>query len=373
MSDPPVRVVLNPWREPDARECLAPFGAETAREVRGFHATLDDYAATPLHALPGLAGELGLGQVWVKDEGHRFGLKAFKGLGASYAMARIVEGAAGPQTFVTATDGNHGRAVAWAAQRMGHRSIVYLPEAASVGRAEAIAELGAEIRRTDGDYEAACREAADLADNSDATLLQDVAWPGYDMIPRFIMQGYLTLMDEAVEQMAGESPTHVLLQCGVGSFAGAVAAYCLHVFEPAPQVILVEPAASASAEAAFAAGTDAPPLATVTGHPFMACLACAQLSTVGWDILRRHADALIVADDDVARLGMRELATPRGADPAIVSGESGAATTGALIETCRDAIGSRARLGLDADARVLLISTEGDTDPEVYRATVAGA
>jgi diaminopropionate ammonia-lyase len=347
------------------------FSAAAAAQVRRYHTGLPDYCPTPLRALEGLARELRLGAVHLKDESGRFGLGAFKALGAGYAMWRVAqEHRSDALTFVTATDGNHGRAVAWAAQRQGHRAVVYVPAAASDARMQAIASLGAEVQRLDGSYDDACDRAAADAESEGWFLLQDTARPGYERVPRWVMQGYLTLIDETIEQLGGQALTHVLLQCGVGSFAAAMSANLRARLPRPPRIILVEPENAACALAAFEAEAPAPPRLAGDCHTFMACLSCGQLSTLAWDILRADTDFLVTVADDAARLGMRSLAAPPTPDPAVVSGESGAATTGALICTSR-AAATRTALGLNADARVLLISTEGATDPEVYRETVA--
>jgi len=376
VPDPELAAQLyrNPYRAAAPR--LPAFTPATAERVRAFHRTLPEYDATPLHELGGLARELGMATVWLKDESARFGLKAFKGLGASYALARAATAAGEiPLIVATATDGNHGRAVAWAAREQGHAAVIYVPAAASRQRVEAIAALGAEVRRCRGTYDDACALAAAAAEQHDWLLLQDTARPGYEQIPQWIMQGYMTLMDETLEQLAGAMPTHVFLQCGVGSFAASVVAYLAARLDPMPTIVLVEPQRAPCALAAFEADVATPPLLDGDTHTFMACLACGQLSSLAWDILRTRTDFVMTVADDIAREGMRMLARPQAADPAVVSGESGAATTGALLHLCAPGARrtDREMIGLDADARVLLISTEGDTDPAVYRNTVGGA
>jgi diaminopropionate ammonia-lyase len=336
-------------------------------EPLAYHRSLPEYRPTPLHSMPHLAARAGVAAIWIKDESQRFGLRAFKGLGASYAVERLLREDGGRPVLVTATDGNHGRAVAWAAGRKRVRAIVCLPSDTSAARESAVAALGAEIRRVPGTYDDAVRAAAKEAARPGRALLQDSAWEGYDREPRWIMQGYLTMMEEALEQLGAEVPTHVLLQCGVGSFAAAMTGALVNRFgEQRPRIAIVEPIDAACGLAAAAAGTDSPPAIDGDLHTFMACLSCGRLSTLAWPILRAWADAFVACPDDVAMTGMRALAHPGAGDPAIESGESGAATVGALLGPLTPDSELGARLALDAGSRVLLFSTEGATDPEIY-------
>lgn len=372
-----VYVVINPHpAAADIEVDVGWLGPRAAAAARAFHAGLPGYEPTPLVDLDSLATDLDLQRLWVKDEGHRFGLHAFKGLGASYALNRFLAvqepSSDAPITLVTATDGNHGRAVAWAARGQGHHAVVYLPSDASDARVEAIAALGADARRLPMGYDDACEKAARDAEDNGWLLLQDTAWPGYEEIPAWIMQGYLTLVDEAFEQLAGELPTHVLLQCGVGSFAASLTGWLVQRYGPErPRVILVEPEGAACGVAAMEADVDAPPTLAAEPETFMACLSCGRLSSLAWPILRAHADAFVACPDHVAKVGMRALGKPMGDDMPIVSGESGAVTVGLLAATAwpRDEQ-LRSQLRLGADSRVLAVSTEGATDPGVYARVV---
>ncbi len=370
-------LVINPHGEAgDIEVDVAWLGPEVAKAVRGFHAGLPGYAPTPLAHLGALAADLDLGAIWLKDESHRFGLQAFKALGASYALHRFLEAqdpsSDAPITVITATDGNHGRATAWAARSLGHHAVVYLPQHASDARVEAIAALGAEARRLPVSYDTACVHAARDAEDNGWLLLQDTAWPGYEEIPGWIMQGYLTMIDEAFEQLAGEVPTHVLLQCGVGSFAAALTGWLVERFgRERPRVVLVEPEGAACGVAAIEADGEGPAALAQDPDTFMAGLACGQLSSLAWPILRAHADVFLACPDHVAKVGMRTLAKPMSSDLRIVSGESGAVTIGVLAASAwpRDEH-LRAQLHLDATSRVLVFSTEGATDPEIYAQVV---
>lgn len=374
MSD--LRFLVNPVAETErdsARGLTAPFGRATAARVRAFHVGLDDYSPTPLRRLPGLARRAQVAAIWVKDESSRFGLGAFKGLGASYALSRLAESDGG-STVITATDGNHGRAVAWAARQRGMRAVVYLPDTASDARVDAIAALDAEVCRVPGTYDdAVARAARDARDNA-WLLLQDTAWPGYEDVPRLVMQGYLTLIDEALDQLEGAMPTHVFLQCGVGSFAAAVIAYLVERTDGRPpRCILVEPLAAASGLAAMESGTDVPPRLPGDLHTFMSCLSCGCLSQGAWPILRSWAHAVVACSDEVAMRGMRLLAHPAAGDPAVESGESGAVSAGLMdLMISDDAEPLALTLGLSRRSRVLLVSTEGATDPDVYTRVLGG-
>lgn len=348
---------------------LSPYAPEAARAVRAFHRTLPGYAATPLHALPGLAGAMGIGALRVKDESPRFGLNAFKALGGSYAIHTLLKDA--PQTFVTATDGNHGRGVAWAARVLGQRAVVYMPKGSAVERLENIRAQGAEASILDMPYDDAVRYARRQAEANGWVLVQDTAWPGYTDIPRRIMQGYTTMGLEIIEALGDRRPTHVFLQAGVGSMAGAMAAFFAAAYgKDRPKVIVVEPF---TADCIFrTARADDGALHFCPGeemHTIMAGLCCGEPCSIAWDLLREHADFALRIRDDVAATGMRVLGNPLPGDERVVSGESGASTTGALFELATNpaCAGERARIGLDGNAEVLVISTEGDTDRKNYR------
>jgi diaminopropionate ammonia-lyase len=390
-----VQFLKNPNRSPvPGAEALAAVSPDTAAAVLHFHESLPGYRPTPLVALPGLARRLGVADIRIKDESARFDLKAFKVLGASYAIARAVAERAGVDpagatferiasaaaglgglTFVTATDGNHGRAVAWTAKKLGCRAVVYLPAGASRHRLEAIRQLGAEAHLVDGNFDAAVRFAARSARLNGWELMQDTAWPGYEKTPLAVMRGYTTLLSEAYRQLAGDRPTHLFVQAGVGSLAAAMMAFvCRHHRPPRPLFVVVEPAAAACFHRSAAIGDGKPHPVAGALDTLMAGLACGEPSRLAWPILSKNADGFAVCPDQVAVEGMRLLAAPAPGDPPVVSGESGAVTAGlvaALLEN--PSLGETARhMGLGADSRVLLLSTEGDTDPRLYRRLLAG-
>lgn len=361
--------------------------AEAAEALR-FHRSMPIYCETTLISLADTARHYGIGGVFVKDESSRFGLKAFKGLGGSCSMFRILCEKLGLDHrtsdyrtflddeirrcckeigFVTATDGNHGKGVSWAAKLFGCRAHVLMPKGTVEARRRAIEEAGAaKAEITEYNYDQTVQLAASLAEERGWILIQDTAWEGYETIPRWIIQGYLTLMEEALEQMKGVIPTHVFLQAGVGAMAGGLTAYLMNRFpEKRPTVAIVEPKAAACFYESVAAGDGN--IHPILGDPatIMAGLNCGTPCRLIWPLLRDAASFFCRCEDGITEAGMRAYAHPRGNDPTVVSGESGAVTYGLLLailnsETLRDLFQIR------DDSVILLINTEGDTDPEGY-------
>ncbi len=328
------------------------------------------YVPTPLHILPRLAATLAVGAVRYKDESERFGLKSFKALGGAYAVSRLVSGHSNPAAFTVtcATDGNHGRSVAWGARHFGCRCVIFVHQRVSAARAAAIEHYGAEVRRVQGNYDDAVRHCARIAEEERWTVVSDTSYPGYMDIPRDVMQGYGVLMHEAIDQMGGAVPTHVFVQAGVGGLAAAVAAYLWERYERRrPVVIVVEPDRADCLLRSARAGK----LQTLSGDldTVMAGLACGEPSLLAWEILRHAADAFMSIPDAAALDAMRRLASPAPPDIPIVGGESGVAGLAGLIAAAGDQA-ARSALALDAGSSVLVIGTEGDTDPELYQRIV---
>ena len=370
---------------------LSLMSEEEAKKARRFHESFPQYAPTPLVSLSGMAGYLGLAGVFVKDESWRFGLNAFKVLGGSYAIARYIAEETGKDiselsysvltseklkkefgtaAFFSATDGNHGRGVAWAANQLGQKSVIIMPKGSRKTRLDNIRAENAEAWIADVNYDACVRQAAKLASETEHGLLvQDTAWEGYEEIPSRIMEGYGTMALEADEQL-GERPTHVFVQAGVGSMAGAVAGYFASKYRENPPVIIVVEASAADCHYQSALAGDGG-IRTVGGDmdTIMAGLACGEPNPISWDILKNHAACFISAEDSTAARGMRMLAAPLKGDFQIISGESGASSFGVLaaIMTSDAFRDLRKELGLNERAKVLLFSTEGDTDPERWR------
>ena len=369
---------------------LAPFQYQELIKALNFHRSIPGYAPTPLYSLPALSQKLGIKSLCLKDESQRFGLKAFKVLGGAYAMACHIADILGKDiselpfdvmtsdetrkalkevTFATTTDGNHGRGVAWMARQLKQKSVVYMPKGSSAERLAAIRGEGATAEIVDMNYDDAVRMTAEQAEKYGWVVVQDTAWEGYEKIPLWIMQGYGSLMLEALDQIHQVCPTHVFVQAGVGSFAGMVQGMLTATYgENRPKVIVAEAliadclyrSAISKKGEAIAVGGD---LQTV-----MAGLACGEANSIGWDLLRDYATGFASCPDFVATHGMRILGNPLPGDPHIISGESGAVTTGLLSILMQSPAmaETRKQLGLDQNSRVLVISTEGDTDPQRY-------
>lgn len=369
------------------------FTKQVAETAMNFHKTIPGYAPTPLADLKGLAGELGIGALYVKDESYRFGLNAFKGLGGSFCIASYLAEKLGlaiedvtfaklqepavhekirDLCFVTATDGNHGRGIAWTAHCLGVKSKVFMPKGSSLERLHNIQALGSDACITEYNYDDTVRHATKVAEENGWPLVQDTAWEGYETIPSWIMQGYTTMALEAVTALP-EPPTHVFLQAGVGAMSGALTGFLADYYgDRKPVITIVEPN---RADCIFhtAAANDGQ-LHVVTGdlHTIMAGLACGEPCTIGWEELNAHAEHFASVPDWVAAKGMRILANPVEGDPKVVSGESGAATTGFVCELLQNESLDllRAQLGITKDSRILCFSTEGATDRANYRRIV---
>lgn len=370
------------------------MAVEEVKKARAFHESFPQYKVTPLADLKSMAEYLGLAKAAVKDESYRFGLNAFKVLGGSYAIAKYIaketgrdisempynvltskelKDEFGQATFFSATDGNHGRGVAWAANRLGQKCVIRMPVGSTENRRLHIENEGAECTIEKVNYDDCVRMVAEEAKHAErGVVIQDTAWEGYEKIPSWIMQGYSTMADEACEQFE-ERPTHVFVQAGVGSLAGGVVGYFANKYKENPPVMVVveaEPAACLYRGAAAGDGD----IRIVDGEmpTIMAGLCCGEPNITSWDILKNHVTAFLAVNDDVARRGMRMLAAPFKGDPQVVSGESGAAGFGALATIMLEDSYSdlRAALGLDKDSKVLMFSTEGDTDPDRYKTIV---
>lgn len=372
---------------------LSFLSREQAEKVRAFHRSFPMYEVTPLVHLPETAKALGLGDLYVKDESWRFGLNAFKVLGGSYAIGRYLAERLGKEnaqldyetliseetrkklgdiTFVTATDGNHGRGVAWTANRLKQKSVVYMPKGSAAERLANIQAEGADASITDLNYDGAVRLADSRSRKKGWVMVQDTAWEGYEDIPTWIMQGYTTMGLEAFEQL-GEKPTHIFLQAGVGSMAGAVAGLFSSIYgEERPVIVIVEPNKADCLYRTAEANDGKRHFVSGDMDTIMAGLACGEPCSIAWDILADYADHFVSCPDYAAAKGMRILGNPAKGDDRVVSGESGASAFGCAAEimTNPNLAGIKEQLGLDEHSRVLFFSTEGDTDKENYKAIV---
>lgn len=371
------------------------FGLENAKKVNAFHRSFPEYSVTPLASLNNFAQQVGLKSIHVKDESYRFQLNAFKVLGGSYAIGNYIaqklgmdiselpydkmtsdeiKEKLGEVTFVTATDGNHGRGVAWTANRLGQKSVVYMPKGSAKERLDNIRALGSDASITDLNYDDAVRLANEGAEKYGWVMVQDTAWEGYEDIPGWIMEGYTTMAYEAVQQLGEEKPTHVFLQAGVGAMSGGVTGFLADYYgdEDRPIITIVEPN-KADCIYRTAEANDGK-LHFVTGDmdSIMAGLCCGEPCTIGWNVLKDHADHFVSVPDYVAAKGMRILGNPLPGDDKVISGESGAATFGFVAElmTNPSLDWLRKKLKIDENSRILCFSTEGDTDKENYRRIV---
>lgn len=385
---------FNPLPNTDSALPVADFTAFEAGDVESFHQSIPGYAPTPLISLPGLARKLGVGQIWVKDEAHRFGLKAFKGLGASYAIYRFIkqcwEQQFGVQfetanlyqpellkplnlpVFCTATDGNHGRAVAWFSRLIGHQAVIYMPNNTVPARIDNIREEKAAVVVVDGDYDEAVRLAARDAEQNGWQVISDTSYPGYTQIPRWIMAGYTTMFEEINrEHDSGDAAAFdvVLLQSGVGSFTAAAAWYYgRRLGSDRPQLISVEPTDADCLLESIKYGHGE--IKSTRGHlrSIMAGLNCGTPSLVAWPLIARGMDCFISIADRYAETAMRRYYYPEPGDRQLVSGESGSAGLAGLIALLNDEnlAGARQKLRLNRQSRILLFNTEGDTDPDNF-------
>lgn len=376
-----------------------PYGSEQSAILN--HAGLEaarreisswpEYRPTPLISLPGLARAADVGTLHCKDEGRRFGLGSFKPLGGAYAVFRVIEGeircatgqgVTGPElidgryrniiggiTVCAATDGNHGRSVAWGARMFGCRCVIFINEAVTEGRERAIAAYGAEVRRVPGSFDDAVRVASEAAVIEGWHLVPDTAAGGNTEAAGNVMQGYAVLADEMVSQYpADASPSHLFVQAGVGGLAAAVCGQLWQAYGVGrPLLVTVEPDTAACWFESFKAGAPV----TIEGEldSLMSGLACGQPSPLAWPILRPGARAAMTIPDEAAEETMRLLAMGVDDDPPVVGGESGVAGLAAFLLVSQDA-DARRQLGLEDDSRVLVVNSEGDTDPETYQAIV---
>lgn len=381
----------------DRKANLDFINSEEVNKAKKFHESFPLYTKTPLANLNNLAKELGLGGLYIKDESYRFGLNAFKVLGGSYAMAKYLssklnkdiselsyEKLTSPETrkelgeitFVTATDGNHGRGVAWTANQLKQKAVVYMPKGSSLTRLENIRKEGATATIEDMNYDEAVRLAAKYAAENNGLVVQDTAWEGYEEIPTWIMQGYGTMALEALEQLneyGVERPTHIFVQAGVGSLAGAVQGFFASVFpENCPITTIVEAEEADCLYRSAVAGDGKPRIVTGDMPTIMAGLACGEPNTIGWEVLKSYSSMFVSSPDWVAAKGMRILGNPLKGDERVISGESGAVGAGLITAIMTDDKYKelREKLNLNENSRVLLFSTEGDTDPDKYKQIV---
>ena len=347
------------------------------------------YEPSPLLRLDALATQIGIDQIYYKDESQRFGLKSFKALGGAYAVARQLQARILAETgnnasiddllqhryqsivdtivISCATDGNHGRSVAWGCRMFACECIIYIHRDVSAGREQAMQALGATVIRIDGNYDASVRQADEDAAEHGRIIVSDTSYPGYVDIPKDVALGYTVMLAEAVEQMQGDIPTHVFIQAGVGGLAAAVCAYFWELWgEKRPRFVVVEPEQANCLQQSAAAGQPV----TVDGdlETLMAGLSCGEVSLLAWDILGPGGNDFLTVSEEAVPACMRLLAS---GEPSVEAGESAVAGLAAAI-VAREDVAMSERLGLDSNSRVFVIGTEGATDPELYQQLVNG-
>ena len=371
-----------------AYEVLPQQGFETAiSEITQWQG----YAATPLHDLKGLSRSLAVAEIYYKDEGPRFGLGSFKALGGSYAALLVLQREIGKNlgqeislsdirsgkykkkaaeiTLVSATDGNHGRSLAWGCQRFGAPCKIYIHAEVSEGRAEAMRDLGAEVIRIDGDYDDSVDLARSEAEENNWFVVSDTSWPGYFEPPRDVMHGYGVMMHEISESLT-QAPTHVFIQGGCGGFAGSVCASIRQIWaDQAPRIVIVEPhianclfESSKANKALFV---------KINEESIMAGLSCGEASGLAWDIIAEEASDFVTIPEAVVAPAVRLLAKAESGDTVIEAGESAVAGLAALICAAKQS-DVREQLGLNESSRVLLFGSEGVTDRAIFDEIMTG-
>ncbi|MDY0871855.1 diaminopropionate ammonia-lyase [Dongia rigui] len=361
--------------------------ARAATEIKAW----PGYQPTPLRCLDGLAAQLGLGRIYYKDEGGRFGLGAFKAVGGAYAVLRHLQNELAHEsggtvsvgdllagryrdrtkdiTVCTATDGNHGKSVAWGAKLFGCRAVIYIHAGVSAGREQAIAAFGAEMRRIPDNYDASVRACAADAAKNGWQVISDTTWEGYQEIPRHVMHGYGVMMGEMLAQLPDSAlPTHIFIQAGVGGLPAAAAGYLWLEYDALrPKVVVVEPEKADCHYQSAKAGT--PTAVTGKLDTLMAGLACGEVSPLAWTLLDKASFAFMTVPDDAAVFAMKTLARGIGGDERVVGGEAGVGGLAGLIAAAIDAP-ARDALLLDPQSKVLIIGSEGATDPVLYEKLV---
>jgi len=386
-----ISYIKNKTPKSDCEKSLSLMEPEVIAKIQKFHMSFPQYKETPLVSLDNLAKKLGVGGIYIKDESHRFGLNSFKALGCTFAIAGYIAGRLGisvweldyntlPEaaarlgelTFFAATDGNHGRAVAWAARELGQKAVIFMNKGCPEVRLGHIKREGAEASISELNYDDTIRFVTELAAKTpNSVIVQDTAWEGYEDIPGWIMQGYAVMALEACRQMEEKNiqPTHMLLQAGVGAFAGSAQGFVSNYYgKNDPVSFIVEPSVADCYFQSAKKGDGSTVNVSGEMKTIMAGLACGEPSSLSWEILKNKSDYFVTIEDVHAANAMRALAAPLQGDGKIISGESGASAMGFLLEllSSQSTAGLREEAGVNKDSRFLLFSTEGDTDPQNY-------
>jgi len=344
----------------------------------------DNYKPTPLYSFDDMAQETGVSSIFYKDEYSRFTLKSFKALGGAYAVSNLLikklkeEGInanssdlisgkyrdhTSKLTVCCATDGNHGRSVAWGANQFGCKCEIYIHRNVSTGREKAIAKYGAIVNRIKGNYDDSVRIAAEVAESNGYTVVSDTSYEGYTDIPKDVMQGYTVMVDEVMKQM-NDMPTHVFLQGGVGGFPAAVVSFLQESLDCPPIFVVVEPV---NADCLFQSAVNGEPTA-VHGDldTIMAGLACGEVSVLAWSILESHVSHFMSITDESIPKAMQLLANR---EMPIIAGESAISGLAGFLIACNDD-DLKSKLMINENSKVLFFGTEGDTDEEMYERLV---
>jgi len=401
MTESPIQWLTNDHalKNPKSKLAAELFPPGLSRKVRQLHSAIPGYHMSPLKSLPNLARRIGVGGIWVKDESERLSLNSFKVLGGAYAIyKKLLERGGfseeelslknllqldgnhrkklGHPVFATATDGNHGTGVAWAAHKMGFPAVIYVHSLTTKDRIRGIQRQGGKVVVVEGNYDDAVRQVSIDAKKNGWEIISDTSWQGYEDVPKWIMQGYSTIFIEAQEQFSGQGlirPTHLLVQAGVGSLAAAAIGFYSVLFEDnVPLSMVVEPTKAACLYESMRIGDGKPHGVTGELDTIMAGLACGDPNPMAWETLYNCADFFAKCPDYVAAKGMRVYSTPLTDDPFIVSGESGAVTLGALMYTMEyeGARELRDAMGLNEESQIMLINSEGNTSPDEFRSVV---
>jgi len=342
----------------------------TESDALSYHQSLPGYQPTPLHKLTNVAQQYNVGSIYMKDEAHRFGLEAFKALGASYAIHRILQQDEQVDTFCTATDGNHGRAVAWSATMAGKKAVVFVPDHTTTARIKAIEKEGATVTRVQGNYDVACEVADETAKKNGWKLVQDTCFEHYEEIPAYIVSGYMTMfreMENALHPPGQPEVDIVFLQVGVGSFAASGIWYYLNRYgDNRPKIVLVEPSEADGVLHSLQTGQRSIP--DKSFDTIMAGLNCGLPSMSAWEMIRSGADVVMSVGDDLAKQAMRMLYHPGCNDPRIIAGESGAAGLAGFIGMMehKEYAPLADFLDIHSGSRILFVNTEGATDPQNF-------
>ena len=321
------------------------------------------YFPTPLIELNKLSKELGLNKIFYKDEGKRFDLKSFKALGGAYAVEKVSKGNK-DITVATATAGNHGRSVAWGAKRLGLKCKIFISEFVSDARGQAMSDLGADVVKVKGNYERSLIECIQQSTDNNWQIVQDVAWEGYLMVPKFTMAGYTVMMREMIDQINNDQITHIILQAGVGGMAGAMVAGIARYLNYIPITIVVEPDSAACVLESIKSGKIEK--VEIKRESLMGGMSCGEVSLVPWEILKDSVKYCIsLPDDDIAKT-MKLLGNASFSKQEIIAGENSAPGVISLITSCEDEK-IKEKLKLNKNSNILLIGCEGDTDQEMYQ------